>query len=267
MVELNQQLTTSQLIPQAAQEEERTRLLEKILDDFKAVCDTMDSVRKDTSQHVEDICQMKLEVSQMRGKASLKSHEAVSLWDMIQADQDTINQLIEVVKRLQSYNNSLGQIKVVRERLQVMDLRISELQMRPLTQVLEDRLARLEDRMQDQHKEIVILHGQICHCGQQGDPLVKLLISERLTKALVPPASPPVTSSSLEEEERSELDYTDDPPAPHVEGTARGTGCKVFMRLSVTDFSCDRLGWYSEQVPDSSPNTGVWFECIDSITR
>ena len=46
-------LTTSQLIPQAAQEEERMRLLEKILDDFKAVCDTMDSVRKDTAQHVE----------------------------------------------------------------------------------------------------------------------------------------------------------------------------------------------------------------------
>ena len=46
----------SQLIPQAAREEERTRLLEKILDDFKVVCDTMDSVRKDTAQHVEDIC-------------------------------------------------------------------------------------------------------------------------------------------------------------------------------------------------------------------
>ena len=65
MVELNRWLTTSQLIPQAAREEERTRLLEKILDDFKVVCDTMDSVRKDTAQHVEDICRMKLEVSQM----------------------------------------------------------------------------------------------------------------------------------------------------------------------------------------------------------
>ena len=72
--------------------------MEKILDDFKAVCDTMDSVRKDTAQHVEDICQMKLEVLQMRGKAALESHEAVSLWDMIQKDWDVINRLIEVIK-------------------------------------------------------------------------------------------------------------------------------------------------------------------------
>ena len=158
----------SQLIPQAAREEERTRLLEKILDDFKAVCDTMDSVRKDTAQHVEDICWMKLEVSQMRGKAALESHEAVSLRDMIQKDRDAINRLIEVVKKLQSYNDSLGQIEVVREWLQGMDLCISELQMRPSTQALEDRLARLEDRMQDQYEEIAILQGQICRCGQQG---------------------------------------------------------------------------------------------------
>ena len=92
----------------------------------------------------------------------------MSLRDMIQANRDTINQLIEVIKKLQSYNNSLGQIKVVRERLQGMDLRISKLQMRPSTQALEDRLARLEDRMQDQHEEIAILQGQICRCGQQG---------------------------------------------------------------------------------------------------
>ena len=128
----------------------------------------MDSVCKDTAQHVEDICHMKLEVSQMRGKAALESHEAVSLWDMIQKDRDAINRLIKVVKKLQSYNNSLGQIEVVRERLRGMDLHISELQMRPLIQALEDRLARLEDRMQDQHEEIAILQGQICHCGQQG---------------------------------------------------------------------------------------------------
>ena len=112
----------SQLIPQALQEQERTRLLEKILDDFKAVCDTMDGVCKDTVQHVEGICWMKLEVSQMRGKAALESHEAVSLQDMIQKNQDMINWLIEVVKELKSYNDSLGQIEVVRERLQVMDL-------------------------------------------------------------------------------------------------------------------------------------------------
>ena len=78
--------------------------------------------------------------------------------------------------------------------------------------------------MQDQHKEMVILHDQICRCGQQGDPLVKLLISERLTKVLVPPASPPITSSSSEEEERSDLDYADDPPVPRVKGTVQGTG-------------------------------------------
>ena len=87
---------------------------------------------------------------------------------MIQKDRDVINWLIEVVKELKSYNNSLGQIEVVRERLQGMDLRISELQMRLSTQVLEDRLVRLEDRMQDQHEEIAILWGQLCHCGQQG---------------------------------------------------------------------------------------------------
>ena len=77
----------------------------------------MDGVCKDTVQHIEDICQMKLEVSQMRGKAALKSHEAMSLQDMIQKDWDTINWLIEVVKELKSYNDSLGQIEAVRERL------------------------------------------------------------------------------------------------------------------------------------------------------
>ena len=89
----------------------------------------MDSVCKDTSQHVEDVCQMKLEVSQMRGKAALKSHEAVSLRDMIQKDRDAINRLIDVVKEVKNYTDSLGQIEVLRERLRLMDLRISELQM------------------------------------------------------------------------------------------------------------------------------------------
>ena len=104
----------------------------------------------------------------MRGKAALESHEAVSLWDMIQKDRDAINRLIDVVKEVKGYTDSLGQIEVLRERLRSMDLCISELQMRPSTHVLEDRLARLEDRLQDQHEEIVILRGQICRCGQQG---------------------------------------------------------------------------------------------------
>ena len=206
----------------------------------------MDGIRKDTSQHVEDICRMKLEVSQMRGKAALESHEAMSLRDMIQKDRDAINRLIDVVKEVKNYTNALGQIEVLRERLRSMDSCISELQMRPSTQVLEDQLARLEDRMQDQHEEIAILRGQICRCTQQGNSLVKLLISGRLTKALVPLASLLADNSSSEEEERSELNYADDPPVPHVEGTAQGTGCKVSMQLSVTNFSCGRLGWCSE---------------------
>ena len=65
IVEHDLLLTMAQLVPQATREQERTQLLKKILDDFKAVCDTMDGVCKDTVQHVEDICQMKLEVSQM----------------------------------------------------------------------------------------------------------------------------------------------------------------------------------------------------------
>ena len=128
----------------------------------------MDDVHKDTSQHVEDICQMKLEVSQMRGKAALESHEAMSLRDMIQKDHDMINWLIEVVKDLKNYTDALGQIEVVREGLWLMDFQISELQMRPSTQVLEDQLVRLQDRLQDQHEEITIPQGQICCCGQAG---------------------------------------------------------------------------------------------------
>ena len=45
---------------------------------------------------------------------------------MIQKDQDAINWLIEVVKEVKSYTNTLGQIKVVRERLRVMDFQISD---------------------------------------------------------------------------------------------------------------------------------------------
>ena len=44
--------------------------------------------------------------------------------------------------------------------------------------------------------------------------------------------SPPIASSLSEEEERSELDYADDPPIPRVEGTVQGTRCRVSERLS-----------------------------------
>ena len=93
------------------------------------MCDSMDTIRKDMSQHVEDVCRMKLGVSQMRGKAALESHEAVSIRDMIQKDRDAINRLINVVKEVKNYTDSLGQIEVLRERLRSMDLCISELQM------------------------------------------------------------------------------------------------------------------------------------------
>ena len=55
--------------------------------------------------------------------------------------RDTINRLIDVVKEVKNYTDALGPIEVLRERLQSMDLRISKLQMRPSTHVLEDRLA------------------------------------------------------------------------------------------------------------------------------
>ena len=48
---------------------------------------------------------------------------------MIQKDRDAINWLIDVVKEVKNYTDSLGQIEVLRERLWLMDLRISELQM------------------------------------------------------------------------------------------------------------------------------------------
>ena len=49
-----------------------------------------------------------------------------------------------------------------------------------------------------------------------------LALCEKLTKVLAPPVSLPVASSDEEEEERSELDYADDPPASSVKGTAQG---------------------------------------------
>ena len=151
---------------------------------------------------------------------------------MIQKDRDAINRLIEVVKEVKNYTDALGQIKVLRERLRSMDLRISELQMQPSTHVLEDWLARLEDRMQDQHEEIAILRGQTRCCGQQGTSCWISRCARNLTDVLAPPMLPPIASLSSEEEERSELDYANDPPIPHVEGTVPGTGCMVSKRLS-----------------------------------
>ena len=56
---------SSQLVPQAEQETERTRLLKKVLEDFQKVVATMDDIHKDCAQHVEDACQLKVEVVQM----------------------------------------------------------------------------------------------------------------------------------------------------------------------------------------------------------
>ena len=64
---------------------------------------------------------------------------------------------------------------------------------------------------------------------------MKLLISEGLTKALVLPVSPPITSSSLEVEERLELDYVDDPRIPCVQGTAQGNKSVSPLQLSKAD--------------------------------
>ena len=74
----------------------------------------------------------------MRGKASIESHEATALQDMLQRDHN-------IICKLKDYTNKLGQIKVLGERLCSMDLQISELQMRPLTHILEGQLVRLED--------------------------------------------------------------------------------------------------------------------------
>ena len=117
----------------------------------------MDKICCDCVQHVEDTCQMKVKVAQMRGKAVLKSHEAVSLWDLINVDHTVINQLISITTELTNYINQLGEIEVLRERLHLMDLWINKLQMRPSMHTLEDRLAALEDKMNEQHQEITIL--------------------------------------------------------------------------------------------------------------
>ena len=87
---------------------------------------------------------------------------------------------------------------------------------------------------------------------------MKLLISERLTKALVPPALLLIASLSSEEEERSELDYANDPPVPCVEGSVQGTGCMVSKRLSEAHSSVvDWDGTPSEYLtPHLTPESG-----------
>ena len=146
---------------------------------------------------------------------------------MIQKDCDAINCILPILYKLKDYTNQLGQIEVLKERLCLMDPWIGELQMRLLIHVLENWLVRLEDRLQDQHKEITILQDQICCCGQQGDFLVNSLICLVFIEILVPPVSLPITSS--EEEEELELDYTDDPPLPYVEGTAQGRSVSLLQ--------------------------------------
>ena len=47
--------------------------------------------------------------------------------------------------------------------------------------------------------------------------------------------SPPIAGLSLEEEERLELDYADDPPVPHVDGTAQGNKSVSPLQLSKAD--------------------------------
>ena len=79
-----------------------------------------------------------------------------------------------------------------------------------------------------------------------------------LTSVLVLPMSPPVASSSSEEEERLELDYADDPPIPCVEGTVQGTGCRVSERLSKANSPVvDWDGALSEYLtPHLTPESG-----------
>ena len=109
-----------------------------------------------TLQHVEEVCRMKLEVSQMRGKASLESHKAIMVKDIIQVDHDAINKLINIVTELKSEG------EVQRERLQLLtqqgaNLQVAALQLRLLDQTIEDHLARMEDKLNKQHQEIAIL--------------------------------------------------------------------------------------------------------------
>ena len=190
-------LTLLQLIPQANQEQERTRLLKKVLEDFQKVVATMDKIHKDCAQHIKDTYQMKVEVAQMWGKAVLESHKATSLWDMINVDRQAINQLISVTTGLKSYVNQLGEVEMLRERLCLMDLWIARLQMRLSTDILEDQLARLEDWLQDQHEEITILRGQICCCGQEGTAWCFLQLVRSRPTVLAPPVTRPRPSHHL----------------------------------------------------------------------
>ena len=73
------------------QEQERTRLLEKVCKDFKKVHQVMEDTCEQMSQHIEDICWMKVEVSYMKGEASVELHGVITLQDMIQKDCDAIN--------------------------------------------------------------------------------------------------------------------------------------------------------------------------------
>ena len=61
--------------------------------------------------------------------------------------------------------------------------------------------------------------------------------------------SPPIADSSLEEE-RSELDYADDPPIPHAEGAAQGNkGVESSQPSKANSLVVDWDGTLSEYLP------------------
>ena len=55
------------------------------------------------------------------------------------------------------------------------------------------------------------------------------------------------------------MDYADDPPVPHVEGTVQGTGCRVSERLSEANSPVvDWDGTPSEYLtPHPTPESGL----------
>ena len=71
--------------------------------------------------------------------------------------------------------------------------------------------------------------------------------------------SPPVTDSSSEEEERSELDYADDPPIPRVnEATQGNKGVESSQLSKANPLVIDWDGTLSEYLtPHLTPEAGL----------